>query len=190
MNVVERVQRLLLSPKSEWEVIAGEPQTVQTLFTSYVMVLAAIPAVSNFLGYSVVGIADIRVPMSHGVTQLVLTYLLTLAGVYLLAILIDALAKPFGGERNFVQALKVAAYAPTAAWLAGAFKMVPWLAILSLAGALYSLYLLYLGLPQLMKTPEKESFGYIAVIALITIVLTTTIVLLQLLTIPPLMRGF
>lgn len=189
-NIVERVQKLLLAPKAEWENIAAEPQTVQGLFTNYVMILAAIPAVSNFIGYSVVGIAEVRVPMSYGVTQLVITYVLTLASVYLLAILIDAMARAFGGERNFVQALKVASYAPTAAWLAGVFKILPWLAILSVVGNLYSLYLLYLGLPALMKAPESQSWGYIAVIALVTIVLTVVIAVMQFLTIPPLMRGF
>ena len=190
MNIVERVQNLLLTPKSEWEVVAAEPATLQGLFTNYVMILAAIPAISNFIGYSVVGIAEVRVPMSYGVTQLVITYALTLAFVYLLAILICSLAAPFGGENNFMQAMKVAAFAPTAAWLAGVFKILPWIAILSLVGGLYSLYLLYLGLPVLMKTPENQSIGYIAVIALISIVLAVVVTALQFLAIPPLMRGF
>ena len=180
MDIVERVQKLLLTPKSEWEAIEAEPATLHGIFTNYVMILAAIPAVSNFIGYSVIGIAQVRVPMSHGVTQMVLTYALTLAFVYLLAILICSLAGPFGGQKNFLMALKVAAFAPTAAWLA----------ILSIVGGLYSLYLLYLGLPMLMKTPESQSIAYIAVVALITIVLTVIIATMQFLAIPPLMRGF
>jgi hypothetical protein len=190
MDIVERVQKLLLTPKSEWEAIEAEPATLHGIFTNYVMILAAIPAVSNFIGYSVIGIAEVRVPMSYGVTQMVLTYVLTLAFVYLLAILICSLAGPFGGQKNFLMALKVAAFAPTAAWLAGVFKIVPWLAILSLVGGLYSLYLLYVGLPMLMKTPESQSIAYIAVVALIIIVLTVIIATMQFLTIPPLMRGF
>ncbi len=190
MNIVERVQKILLTPKTEWEVIASEPQTVQELFTNYVMILAAIPALANFIGYAVVGIDEVRAPMSYGLTQLVITYALTLACVYLLAILIDAMAPAFGGEKNFIQAMKVAAFAPTAAWLAGAFKIVPWVAILSVVGGLYSLYLLYLGLPILMKTPENQSFAYIAVVLLVAIVLAVLIAGLQFLAIPPLLRGF
>lgn len=190
MNIVERVQNLLLAPRREWDAIAQEPATLQGLFTNYVMILAAIPAVSNFIGYAVIGIGDVRMPMSYAVMQFVITYALTLAGVYLLALLIDALAVPFGGQKNFLMALKIAAYAPTAAWLAGAFKMVPWLAILSLVGGLYSLYTLYLGLPALMKAPENQSVGYIAVIVLAAILMAVVVAVLQFLTIPPLMRGF
>ena len=190
MNIVERVQKLLVTPKSEWEVVAAEPATMHGIFTNYVMILAAIPAISNFIGYSVVGIANVRVPMSYGVTQLVTTYVLELASIYVLALVIDSLAGPFGAQKNFLQALKIAAFAPTALWLAGVFKILPWLAILSIVGGLYSLYLLYVGLPLLMKAPESQAFGYIAVVMLVAIVLAVTIAVLQFLSIPPLMRGF
>ena len=96
MNIVERVQRLLLAPKTEWEVIASEPHTLQDLFTNYVMILAAIPALSNFIGYAVVGIEEVRAPMSYGLTQLVITYAMTLACVYLLAIIVDAMPRALG----------------------------------------------------------------------------------------------
>ena len=146
MDIVERVQRLLRQPAVEWEVIDAEPHTVPELFTRYVMPLAAIPPVCAFLGYSVIGISNARLPLSYGVTHFVLSYGLSIFSVYVLALAIDGLAQPFGGQRNFLQAMKVSAFAPTAAWLAGAFSLVPWVSILSLVGGVYSLYLLYLAI--------------------------------------------
>ena len=190
MNLVERAQRLLFTPRTEWEVIDTEPHTVQGLFTGYVMVLAAIPAVCNFLGYCVVGLGGVRLPMSYGVTLLVTGYAMGLATVYLLALAIDALAPHFGSRRNFAQALKVSAFAPTAAWVAGVFQAAPYISIFSLVGALYSVYLLYIGLPRLMKPGDGQAMGYLVVVIIAALVLTVFAAALQFLAIPPALRGF
>lgn len=193
MNLVERAKKIILQPKQEWEAIAAEPTTVQQLFTGYVMILAAIPAIASFIGYSIVGIgvfgATYRVPLGSGVAYLVLSYVLSLGAVYLLALIIDALAPQFAGQKNFIQALKVAAYCPTAWWLAGVFSVIPALSILGLLG-LYSLYLLYTGLPILMKTPEDKSIPYTVVILIAVIVLAVVIATVAGLAIPGPVRGY
>ena len=97
-------------------------------------------------------------------------YGLALATTFALALVIDGLAPNFGGQKNQVQALKVAAYSATAGWLAGIFGLIPALAILGLLG-LYSLYLLYLGLPILMKVPQDKAMGYSVVVIIVAIVL-------------------
>ena len=190
MNLVERAQRLLVTPRTEWEVIDTEPNAVQGLFTGYVMILAAIPAVSNFIGYCVVGLGGVRLPMSYGVTLLVITYVMGLAIVYLLALVVDALAPHFGATRSFAQAMKVSAFAPTAAWIAGVFQAVPYVSIFSLVGALYSVYLLYLGLPKLMKPGDGQAMGYLVVVTIAALVLWVFAAGLQYLAIPPALRGF
>jgi len=90
--------------------------------------------------------------------------------VFVLALIIDALAPTFGGQKNPIQALKVAAYSATAAWVAGIFGLIPALGFLGLLG-LYSLYLLFLGLPILMKAPEDKAMGYTLVVIVAAIVL-------------------
>jgi hypothetical protein len=90
--------------------------------------------------------------------------------VYVLALIIDALAPNFGGVSNQVQALKVAAYSSTASWVAGIFGLIPPLSWLGVLG-LYSLYLLYLGLPILMKSPPDKAAGYTGVVIIAAIVL-------------------
>ncbi len=194
MNIVERVKNILLKPKDEWGVIATETHTVQGLYTRYVMILAAIPAVAAFIGMSVVGVsgfgASYRLPIAAGLAQMVVQYLLSLGSVYLIALLIDALAPSFGGEKNFMQAFKVAAFFPTASWVAGVFAIIPALGILALLGGLYSLYLLYLGLPRLMKAPDEKAIPYTVVVIIVAIVIMVVIGAASSLLVPSSARGF
>ena len=194
MNLVDRVKKLMLEPKSEWQVIDGETQTVQGLYTGYVMILAAIPAVCGFIGASIIGASfmgmSYRVPISAGVTSLVLHYVLTLAGVYVLALIIDALAPSFGSQKNFMQAIKVAAFAPTAAWIGGVFSLIPLLGIIGLLFALYTLYQLFIGLPLLMKTPGDKAVVYFVVVLIVTLIVGVVIGAVAALAVPSPVRGF
>ncbi len=173
---IARVKNILLTPKTEWPVIATETTTVADIYKNYVIWLAAIGPVASFIGQSVFGISipfagTFRPGMGSLITTLVLTYAMSLGMVYLLAHVVDALAPTFGGQKNFLQALKLTAYGYTAAFVAGIFGIVPQLAILSLLG-LYSLYLIFLGLPHLMRNPEDKTIGYMVTVAIVGIVLT------------------
>ena len=175
MNLVDRVKRILLSPRTEWEVIDAEQTTPAALFTGYIVPLAAIGPLARLIGFSVFGIplplmGTYRVPFGSALTGAVIGFVLTLVGTYVLALIVDALAPTFNGQRNQIQALKVAAYSSTAAWVAGIFALIPWLGFLGIVG-LYSLYLLYLGLPVLMKAPREKALPYTAVVILAAIVL-------------------
>jgi hypothetical protein len=175
MALPERVKRILLTPKEEWQVIDSEPATLASLYTGYIIPLAAIGPVAQAIGYSAFGVSvpfmgTYRTPIGSAITGAVVTFALTLVGVYVLALVIDALAPTFNGTRNQIQALKVAAYSSTASWLAGIFALVPGLRVLGILG-LYSLYLLYLGLPVLMKSPAEKALGYTVVVILAAIVL-------------------
>ena len=194
MNLVERVKNLTLQPKQEWRVIDGETHTVQGLYTQYVMILAAIPAVCGFIGLSLIGIgvfgATYRMPIESGVAHMVVQYVMSLGMVYVLALIIDALAPNFGSQKNFSQALKVAAFMPTAAWVAGVFSIIPSLSIIGALLSLYSLYLLFLGLPILMKTPEDKAVPYGVVVIIAAIVIAVVIATVIGLTMPGPVRGF
>ncbi|HZU77916.1 MAG TPA: Yip1 family protein [Dehalococcoidia bacterium] len=169
-----RVKNILVSPKSEWQTIGAESATTQSLYTGYVIPLALIRPVCSFIGLSLIGVSwfggHFRVPIASGIAHAVLDFALTLVAVYVLALVIDALAPTFGGQKDQTQALKVSVYSSTAAWLAGVFYLVPALSILGLLG-LYSLYLLYLGLPVLMKAPQDKALGYTAVVVIAAIII-------------------
>jgi len=175
MDLVQRVKQILLSPRTEWQVIEAEPTTTAELYKTYIIPLAAIGPISQIIGYSVFGITvpfvgTYRVPIGSAISGALVAYVLTLAGTYVLALIIDGLAPTFNGQRSQIQALKVAAYSSTASWLAGIFALIPGLRLLAILGV-YSLYLLYLGLPIVMKSPRDKALGYTVVVIVAAIVL-------------------
>lgn len=176
MNLVERAKNITLSPKTEWPVIAEESTNTADLFKNYVAPLAAIPAVAGFVGMSLIGfsvamLGTIRLPIGVGITAMVMNFVFALAGVYLISLIIDALAPQFGAQKNSMQALKLAAYSFTPAWLAGILSLLPSLSMLSLLAGLYSIYVLYLGVPVLMKAPEEKAVAYTAASVVCSIVI-------------------
>jgi hypothetical protein len=174
MALVDRVKNILLNPRQEWAVIDAEPTAPVELYKEYIIPLAAIGPVASAIGALAFGYRGFgityRPPVGTVLSSALVTYLLTLGGVYVLALIIDALAPNFGGTQNQGQALKVSAYSSTASWVAGIFGLVPALSWLGILG-FYSLYLLYLGLPVLMKVPEEKAMGYTAVVIIAAIVL-------------------
>ena len=179
MNLIERAKNICLSPKTEWEVISAETTETQALMLGYVAPLAAIGAVAGFVGNSIIGhssffLGNYRTPIFMGLGIAVLTFVMAFVAVFVLSLIINALAPTFGGEKNSAQALKVAVYSYTPAWIVGIFYLIPGLSILAVLG-LYALYLLYLGLPKLMKSPEDKAIGYTAVVVICAIVLSIVI---------------
>jgi hypothetical protein len=170
MSLVDRAKRILLSPRTEWPVIDAEPTTPAQLYTGYIIPLAAIGPIAQVIGYSVFGITvpnlgTHRVPIGTAVTRALVAYALALAGTYVLALVIDGLAPTFNAQRSRVQALKLAAYSSTAAWVAAVFVLIPQLRFLTLLG-LYSVYLLFSGLPILMRSPKDKTMTYTVVVVL------------------------
>ncbi|MEK7374765.1 MAG: Yip1 family protein [Thermodesulfobacteriota bacterium] len=179
MTLVERVKRILLQPKQEWEVIAGESTTTPDLYRNYIIPLAAIGPVASIIGMSIVGIgmpfgSAFRIPIVTAILSAGVHYVLSLVGVYVLALIIDFLAPTFSGEKNPGQALKLSAYSSTAAWIAAIFVIIPALGILGITG-LYSLYLLYEGIPVLMKAPREKALVYTIAVAVAAIVIFVVI---------------
>jgi hypothetical protein len=176
-DIVSRVKAILMTPKTEWPIIAAETTTLADLYKNYVIILAAIPAVAGFIKMSIIGTTipfagTFRVGMMSGLTTAILTYVLSLVGIYILALIVDALAPTFNGVKDQMQALKTAVYASTAYWVASVAQIVPALGMLIvLAGGIYSLYLLYIGLPYTMKVPADKALPYTAVVVVCALVI-------------------
>ena len=179
MDIVDRVKAILLTPKSEWLVIERESGDPTYLFTNYVAILAAILAVCGFVGTSIIkslaAIGTVRVGIVSGIAFAIVHYLLAFVMVYVMGLIIDALAPTFNGQKNRPNALKLAVYSMTPAWLAGIFSLIPGFTVLGFLLGLYRLYLLWVGLPPLMKSPEEKSIGYAAAIVVCGIVISLVI---------------
>ena len=164
-GLVARVQNILMRPAAEWDAIEAEPATVQSLYTGYAVILAAIPPVASVVGAVVGGHSPVA-----AVVLAVLSYVLSLVGVFVVSFIIDALAPSFDGQKNQVQATKLVVYANTAVWVAGVGQIIPVLGgVISLLGLLYTLYLTYVGLPKLMKSPPDKTVGYFIVSLLVAV---------------------
>ena len=159
MNLLDRIKGILLQPKSEWGKIDSERGDAGYLVSSYVAIVAAISPICTFIGTSVIGIGGYHIGLAAGIIRAVVVYVLTLVGFFVVGYIIDFLAGTFGARRNLESAMKVSAYAPTAAWVAGVFNIIPALSFLSILG-LYSLYLLYTGIVALMKPAASNALIY------------------------------
>lgn len=180
-KITARAKSILLSPRTEWPIIASEPDSVGGIYTQYLLLMAAVPAVIQFLRLSVIGVSvpllgTWRVPFGSGLTSAITGYVLSLVGIFVVALIVEALAPTFGGQKDRVQALKVVAYSYTANFVAAVIGIVPGLMLLSaLAGLAYGLYLLNMGLPYTMKCPPEKSFGYTVVTVIAAIVVSIVI---------------
>lgn len=174
MDIVERAKAITLNPAATWPVIEAEKHDAKSLFVPYLLILAAIPAICSFIGLSVVGIGgfgfNFRVPFASGLAMMITTYILSVIMTFGMGWLASALAPTFGGKSDLVQGLKLAVFGGTPMMLAGIFNILPALSIVGLLVALYSLYVIYLGLPVLMKNPKEKTVVYMIVLILASII--------------------
>jgi hypothetical protein len=165
MNPASRAAAVLADPSAAWQQIATESGDPAYLLSRYVAYLALVPAICGFIGACVLGavvpgIGTVRVPLLDGVFGAVFGYVATTGTVIALGLIVNALAPWFGGARNFDNAFKLAVYSYTPVWLAGIFLLLPGLRFLILTG-FYGAYILWLGLPPLVKTsgPKQKIFA-------------------------------
>ena len=180
-KIIARAKSLLLSPRTEWPVIAAEPETTSGLFMGYIVPMAALPAIAGFIKSTLIGTSIpfvggvYRASVAGGLTTAVISFAVTLVSVFLVGLIIDALAPTFGATKDRVQALKTSGYAYTASFVAGILVIIPGIGLTMLIGLIalcYGLYLLYLGLPHTMKAPPDKAVGYTVVTVIAAIVLS------------------
>ncbi len=175
-GLVARAINILTKPGSEWDVVAAEPATVPGLMT-YAAILALIPLIFTVLSRAL--FASLLYHSIFGIGALIggfiiagVGFSLSLGLVFVVSLIISALAPSFDAKADGVQALKVAVYANTAGWVAGVVAWIPVLGwLIGFLALCYGLYLLYLGLAKVMKPPAEKAVGYTLVVILIDIVL-------------------
>jgi hypothetical protein len=168
MNLAERTKRIVLTPATEWRVIAREHDSPAILLQTYVACLAGIPAVADFIGMTVIGVslpnsAVARVDFLSGFLAALFSYGTSFVITSLQAAVIYALAPTFGARRDVPSAFKLAAYSYTPAWLAGIFLIVPGLHFLTVLG-LYGLFVLFKGMPLLILAPPEKALPFAAIV--------------------------
>ena len=175
---VSRVKNIVLGPAAEWEAVAPESTSIAQLYTGYIVILAALAAVLAFVRMSMIGVrlplggGVMRYPMGSGMTTAVMSFVLGLIGVFVVGLIINGLAGTFSAQRDQRQALKVAAYSLTPAFLSSILALSPVLpTLLQFLAGCYGIYVLYLGLPVVMRSPKEKAVGYTAAVVICTILL-------------------
>lgn len=173
-KLVSRVKNILTTPKTEWQVIANEPATVGSIYTGYAMILAAIPLIAGIVGSIIAGTG-----LTFGLVVGLCGYVIGLGLLYVMALIVDAVAPNFGGEKNIVNSLKLVVYASTAGWVVAILSIIPLLgAIAGLVGLIWNIYLLFLGAVPVKRVPQERSGGFTAVVIIAWIVLYFVLMLI------------
>ena len=163
--ILSRAYGLMREPKKEWEQIRAEETTIAHILIGYVAPLAAIPIVCDLIGQSVFNNA-LQVDFGQALIRAVITWLISIGIVFFLGIVVNVAAESFEAEKNDLAAQKIAAYAYTPAFLSGVFLLWPplgWLPMLALA---WGVFIMYRGLPVLMRAPQETSLGYAATVTI------------------------
>jgi hypothetical protein len=181
MDLIARIQGIIIKPKDEWTKIKSESLSIGQLFTSYAAILAAIPAVCQFIGMALIGrripfIGWYRYDIGTAILYAILSYIFSLVTVYVFGIIINALAPTFSSKSDATNSMKLAVFSMTPYWVAGVLYLIPYLGILVFIAGLYSLYLLYVGFAlPMMDTPKEKVAGYLIVSIVVMIVLTVVV---------------
>lgn len=166
MGLAARVQAILFKPKEEWIRIKAESLSISRLFSSYVLVLAVIPAASQFLRFSLIGFKVpyfgwYRFGIGMSFLRAMLTYVFNAALIYAFGLIINVLAPAFSSAKNMNKAMKLAAYSMTPYLVGSVLYIIPFLGRLDLLVSLYGVYLLYLGFTaSLVDAPKEKAVGY------------------------------
>ena len=170
MNIIERIKNILVSPKKEWDVIAAEEGTLQSVLMTYVLPLSVIAAAAATIGWGLIGksygafgfsltVKGWDIGIKYGLIALVSS----VAGYFITSFVVDALAPSFGSEKNLNKSAQFVGYSSTPSLIGGIAAILPSIAWLGMLLGLYGLYLMYLGLTPVKKTPEDKKVVYLVV---------------------------
>jgi hypothetical protein len=173
MDLVRRAKNIILSPKTEWDIIRNESTEARDVIVRYVLPLAAIAAAAVFIGYWLIGInavfmrmGGLRWGLYYGLTVLIQDILAVIVAAYV----VDALAPSFGSEKDIRRSMQLTGYPYTPVLVGGFLSIIPSISIIGSLFGLYGIYLWYLGLTPMKNTVEDKRTGYLIVSILVLIV--------------------
>jgi hypothetical protein len=185
--MINHVWGLFAHPCQEWQEITGEEREVGHLHLGEVLVLAAIPAISAFIGttqvgWSIGGGEAVKLTESSALQLTLLSYLAMLCGVAVMGAFIHWMSRTYDANPTLVQCIVFAAYTATPLFVGGLAALYPhiWLGmIVGTAAICYTTYLLYVGLPTFMNIPSDEGFLFSSSVLAVGLVVLVAILALS-----------
>lgn len=165
-------------PKEEWVCIEKRHESLK-FSLSHILIITLIPAVMAYysathLGWSIgVGEKIFLAPL-QSLEMAIAIYLVLIGGIFLLTYIIHHVAQFYDSKPDIPQSLELASYTATPLFMSGLASFYPELwffFIVCMAGLTYSIYLLYVGTPIIMKIPEEEGFVYASTVMTAGIIL-------------------
>ncbi len=164
--MLQHVWGLFVNPKREWEAIRDDKCTIGKCYAIHVLILAAIPAISGFIGTTQfgwqIGVGDaVKLTVESAAIISVLYYLAMLVGVYAIGWMIYWMGGTYGAEAPLSQCVVLAAYTATPLFLIGLMELYPvlWVnLVVGIVALAYTVYLLYTGVPIMMGISEDRGF--------------------------------
>lgn len=170
--IIDRTRGIILSPVQEWETIKNEQKSNLELILTFALPLAVLGALARLVGlwgwnrYWGIG---------WSIRYAVLEALVPLAAIVIASYVLYALAGSFNSDKNLNNAFKLVTHAYTPALLAAVVAnlslYLSWIGLLGL----YSIYLFWTGVPQMLHTPEQKKLGYVIVSAVVIILVNITV---------------
>jgi len=165
---IQHIIGLFTDPTSEWEKIREQQKSSEKRGVGFVFVLAAIPAISGYIGTTQVGWRigvgePIRITGESAISIAIIYYLALIVGVFSIGWVIHLLGKAYEVVKPPQLCIALAAYTATPLFLIGIMQVYPvlWLnMLLGLPVLAYTVYLLYSGLPIMMEIPAERGFLY------------------------------
>lgn len=167
--ILSRAYGLLREPAKEWEQIKAEQTTIPNIMIGYVAPLAAIPPICDLIGQSLFNHA-LQGDVGQAIIRAVVTWIVSIGLVFFLGVLVNVVADNFEADKDELAAQKIAAYSLTPSFLSGVFSLWPplwWLSLFALAAMVY---LMYRGLPILMRAPKETAVNYVTVVTIAAMV--------------------
>lgn len=153
--VINRAKEILSAPRAAWEQIKTEPLSGPHILWRYVAPMAIVPAAAFYLRFFF-GKGRIWVHFFSTAVYFLLCLALAPVGAHVLAVIGRKLAV----EGESIDFQKLVAFSLTPAFLGGAFLLLPWLSGLTFLIAFYSLYLLNVGIPVLVRCPDEGALTF------------------------------
>lgn len=169
---------LMLQPRNAWRHIAQHAPSSIFSALVYPILFAVLPAYAWYYGTTQVGwrIGDddpIRMTTESALPIVILFYLAMVSAIVGIGWMIHWMSQTYGASSTPAKGIAIAAATATPLFIAGAAGFYPMFLLdltIGMIALAYAVYLLYLGIPIVMKVPEERGFLFSSAIIAVSLV--------------------
>ena len=183
--ILDHIAGIFSHPDKEWFVIRSEKRSKLSEFLQHTPFIALIPTFAFYYGVVHIGFSRpgneqvVRLTAESALPLCMLSYFAALIGVWIFGEFINWMHDTYSEEATDPHhGMAMAVYVTTPIFVAGLAGLWPNVYFNGLAvsiAAVYSVYLIYEGLPILMNIPKERAFMYATSVVTVALVLLVTL---------------